>query len=103
MEVTLLHVAGCPNLTVARDRLTEAAELTGGVVRFEEQMVRDHAEAAVLGFTGSPTILIAGTDPFAPDDTTPSVACRLYRTDAGLQGAPSVADVVTVLRHEIGF
>lgn len=103
MEVSLLHVADCPNLTVARDRLTEAAEQVGGVVRFEEQMVRDDAEAAALGFTGSPTILIAGTDPFTPDDTTPSLACRLYRTAAGLQGAPSVADLVTALRREIGF
>lgn len=102
MEVTLLHVADCPNLTVARDRLTEAAEQAGVVVRFEEQMVRDHSEAAALGFTGSPTILIAGTDPFATDDTTPSVACRLYGTDDGVQGAPSVADLVKVLRREIG-
>lgn len=103
MEVTLLHVTGCPNLTVARDRLTEAAEQAGVVLRFQEQVVRDNSEAAALGFTGSPTILIAGTDPFATADTAPSVACRLYSTDDGVQGAPSVADLVEVLRREIGF
>ncbi len=97
MEITLLHVADCPNLAVARDRVTEAAERAGVVVRFEERVVLDSSEAVELGFTGSPTVLIDGADPFATADSTPSVACRLYATDDGVQGAPSVEDLVKVL------
>jgi len=99
MEIMLLYVADCPNLALARERVREAATKVGLVVRVEERLVSDSAEAAELGFTGSPTILIDGTDPFATVDTKPSVACRLYATGEGVQGAPSVNDLVRVLRR----
>jgi len=44
------------------------------------------------GLGGSPTFLVDGVDPFPVGDGT-SWACRLYRTEAGLQGAPSVAQL----------
>ena len=99
MEITLLHVADCPNLGLARDRVTQAAEQAGLVVRVHERLVSDLAEVAGLGFTGSPTILIDGADPFATADTIPSVSCRLYATDDGVQGAPSIEDLVKVLKR----
>ena len=55
-------------------------------------------DAAVEGFHGSPTILIDGTDPFPVADGT-TVASRLYFTDAGLEGAPSVRQLEEVLRR----
>jgi len=99
VEITLLHVADCPNLGLARDRVTQAAEQAGLVVRVHERLVSDLAEVAGLGFTGSPTILIDGVDPFATADTIPSVACRLYVTDDGVQGAPSIEELVKVLQR----
>ena len=98
MEIMLLYVVDCPNLALARERVREAATKVGLVVRVEERLVSDSAEAAELGFTGSPTILIDGTDPFATRREA-SVACRLYATGEGVQGAPSVNDLVRVLRR----
>lgn len=90
MEITLRHVADCPNLALARDRVIVAAEQAGLEVTIDEQLVRDPFEAARTGLTGSPTILIDGADPFATAGATLSVVCRLYRTSDGVQGAPTV-------------
>lgn len=97
-EITLLHVPDCPNLALARDRVVEAAEQAGVGVRVEERLVFGLSDAAELGFTGSPTILVDGVDPFADTGSVPSMACRLYRTDEGVQGAPSVEALVRVLQ-----
>ena len=96
MGITLLHVPDCPNLSLARDRVIEAAERAGVGVRVEERLVHGLSDAAELGFTGSPTILVDGVDPFAGTDLVPSMACRLYSTDEGVQGAPSVEALVRV-------
>jgi len=62
----------------------------------EEVEVATHEDAQRLGMHGSPTILVNGSDPF-PSEDDPSVACRLYRTADGVEGAPSVAELVEVL------
>lgn len=98
MEITLQHVADCPNLALARDRLREATERVGRDVHVTERLVHDPAEAEVLGFIGSPTILIDGVDPFTATDTTPSLACRRYANRQGVEGAPTVEDLVEALR-----
>ncbi|MFF0446266.1 alkylmercury lyase family protein [Streptomyces sp. NPDC004609] len=67
------------------------------IVRIE---VTDPAEAARLGMTGSPTVLIDGTDPFTTPGTPASVSCRLYRgPDGTVDGAPSVPE----LRRALGL
>lgn len=94
----MLHVADCPNLSVVRDRINQAVARAALEVTVEERLVRDSAEAANLGFTGSPTILVEGVDAFAVPGSIPSLSCRLYRSDAGLQGAPTVEALLEVLR-----
>src|SRR4051794_14140426 len=50
------------------------------------------------GMTGSPTLLIDGTDPFARPGSEPSLSCRLYPSENGrVEGAPSVDDLRRVL------
>jgi hypothetical protein len=98
MEITLLHVADCPNLALARDRVSEAAQRVGRDVRVTERLVCDPAEAEELGFIGSPTILVDGVDPFISASTTPALACRRYATSDGMQGAPTVGELVEALR-----
>jgi len=97
MKVTVLHVADCPNVAVALERTRAAAAELGLEVDLDEILVEDESEAARLGFAGSPTILIDGDDRFAEGTADPSLACRLYRTPSGLQGAPSVANLAVAL------
>lgn len=63
-----------------------------------EAEVRSADEVAHLGVRGSPTVLVDGRDPFADDVAGPSLSCRLYDNGVGLEGAPSVARLVEVLR-----
>ena len=97
MNVELLYVPECPNVTVARDRVVEAAKRLGLEAIIIERVVADEAEAIKAGMRGSPTIRIEGRDVAAGDDTPGSMSCRLFLTDSGIDGAPSVEDLVTAL------
>ncbi|GAA2628289.1 organomercurial lyase [Streptomyces vastus] len=96
MLITVLTVPDCPHAPVARERIEQALEGRAAEMEFVE--VADEAQAARLGMTGSPTVLIDGTDPFAVPGAAASVSCRLYRApDGRTEGAPSVADLQRAL------
>ncbi|GAA3835128.1 hypothetical protein GCM10022403_079870 [Streptomyces coacervatus] len=89
MEIEVLVVPGCPHRQLVEERLRLALDDAGlDVTGFTTRVVADQGEAERCGLTGSPTILIDGCDPFAEPGTTPSHACRMYRTPHGLAGAP---------------
>lgn len=96
MDIVLLHVSDCPNVGLARERVAEASKRAGVEVHVEEVLVADASEAEALGFSGSPTILLDGSDPFATGGGS-SLACRLYRTADGVEGSPTVEALVAVL------
>lgn len=90
MRITVLTVPGCPNAAPAVERVTAA--LAGRAADVALVEVHDQDQAAARGMTGSPTILLDGTDPFAPPGSAPSVSCRLYRDlDGTVSGTPSEA------------
>jgi hypothetical protein len=90
MTLTLLTVPGCPHAATFEERL--AAALAGHPdVVVHRREIADEREAAEVGMHGSPTLLVDGTDPFAPPGQPPSLACRLYRDASGqAETAPSV-------------
>jgi hypothetical protein len=88
MKIEILHVPDCPNLGLLDERLRQAISPAEVAYR----VVADVDTAAATGMTGSPTLLLDGTDPFARPDLNPSLSCRLYPHDDGhVEGAPSVA------------
>ncbi|WP_406118003.1 DsbA family protein [Streptomyces sp. NBC_00989] len=94
MEIEILVVPDCPNQQLTEKRLRQALDDAGlKEATFTTRVVADQAEAEQSGFTGSPTIVIDGRDPFAEPGTTPSLSCRIYRTPGGLAGAPDVAQL----------
>lgn len=99
MDVTLLTLDGCPNAVIARQRLTEAFDRLGLDPAAITYATVDSGDAAErLGFRGSPSILINGTDHFAGHDSPVGLSCRIYRTDTGIDGAPSVDQLTALLR-----
>jgi hypothetical protein len=67
VRLQILHVPDCPNVAVLAARLDEV--LAGRVdVEVEQRVVADQDEAGAAGMTGSPTLLVDGTDPFAVPD-----------------------------------
>ncbi|MDA8345385.1 MAG: hypothetical protein M0Z66_07865 [Thermaerobacter sp.] len=99
MDVEIVYFDGCPNWQLARQRVLEALTAVGRsdtAVRLH--LVENPTEAQEAGMHGSPTILVDGKDPFpkAADDVW---SCRLYQSDSGFEGAPSVSALVGVLRQ----
>lgn len=98
MDVRLLYFDGCPNWTVAEERLRAALARVGLDRESIQRVPVDTPEDAErLGFIGSPTILLDGRDPFATGAEQPGLACRVFSTPDGLAGAPTLAQLVQAL------
>lgn len=98
MRAELLYFDGCPNWIVAEERLVEAAQLVSrDDLTVHRRKVDTEHDAVAMGFTGSPTILIDGRDPFATGDEQVGLACRVYSTPNGLAGSPSLEQMIEVL------
>lgn len=102
MDVELLYVERCPSVAVARQRLAEAARRASVDIVVRERVVGDEAEAAALGMRGSPTVLVKGADVSGEPDHDPSLSCRLYLGDRGLDGAPAVEEIAAALTRASG-
>ncbi len=82
-RIELLWWEGCPSHHDASEMLAEVLEELGRhEVSVVEREVRTPAEAAALGFPGSPTFQVGGSDLF-PSDAAPALSCRVYRTTDG--------------------
>lgn len=91
--MTLRYFDGCPNWQIAREQLKDALRALGRDDQVELERVESDEEAERLSFRGSPTILIDGHDPFAVEDAPVGLSCRIYLTDSGYNGSPSVAQL----------
>lgn len=83
MDVVLQYLDGCPHWIDARSLITEALETVGENTELVVRRIETPGDAVAAGFTGSPTILINDTDPFAVDRAEPGLAFRLYPTPDG--------------------
>jgi len=98
-QVTIRYFDGCPNWKIALDRVHEALEQveeTGAELVLEK--IETYQQAEQVSFLGSPSVLIGGRDPFADSDSRVGLSCRVFRTESGTEGAPSVHQIVEVLR-----
>jgi hypothetical protein len=86
----------CPHHALAVARLHEAARITGVGLAVHEVRASSVPEAKRPPCGGSPSIHIDGTDLFSG---SAEPACRVYVTDSGLEGAPSVTQLVEALRR----
>jgi hypothetical protein len=108
--VELLWWDGCPSTERARRELRGALDdvgLTATEIGLRE--IRTDAEAQADGFTGSPTILIDGTDveatlgEEAPAPAEPAgLGCRVYRRhDGRISPTPDPEDLRDALRRAL--
>jgi len=97
-HIVIRYFDGCPHWRLAAERVRDALQLAGLTdATVEHEPVETMEDAIRTGFRGSPTILVDGTDPWAEGDAPIGLACRIYRTEAGPQGAPTVAELRAVL------
>ena len=97
MTVTLLYFPGCPNWQTAEANMRLALAEDRGAVVVRRRVVDTVEDAERLGFRGSPTVLVDGRGPVAEPGASPGLSCRVYRTDAGVAGAPTVAQLRTAM------
>ena len=98
MDITVQYFDGCPNWQVADERLHSAlSELGIPATDVAYEVVDTPEKAAATGFHGSPTILVDGRDPFAEPGSPIGLSCRLFTTDDGLAGSPTVGQLVKVI------
>jgi hypothetical protein len=100
MDIQVLTVADCPHRAeaVARLRTALAATRTEAAV-VSERVIANQAQAVAAGMNGSPTILVDGVDLFAVEPAEPSVSCRLFPSQAGHEGAPTVDALIDALTN----
>ncbi len=98
VKVTLQYFPGCPNWRAAEAQVCRALELLGlprGALALQVVLTPEDAEA--VGFRGSPTVLVDGVDPFADLSAPVGLSCRLFPTEEGLAGSPTLAQLLTAL------
>lgn len=88
-QITLQYFDGCPNWETT-DRILTALLAEGWDITVTHELIDSHEKAVERRFHGSPTVLIDGVDPFADDDAPPALACRIYQTETGQAGSPSI-------------
>lgn len=99
-KVELLYFEGCPNFEAARELVERVAAEEGVEHDLRLVEVTSAEDAERLRFLGSPSVRVNGQDvePEAGARGTFVLACRVYRTDAGLQGTPREEWVRAALR-----
>jgi hypothetical protein len=98
LEIRLQYFEACPHWRLAEQRLRAAlADAGRAETKVRRQRVETPTEAAAVGFGGSPTVLVDGRDPFAAGSAPEGLTCRRYRTERGMEGAPSVAQLRAVI------
>jgi hypothetical protein len=104
VKIELLYFDGCPNHETLLPRLRELLEQAHVATEVELVSVPDDAAAERERFLGSPTLRVDGRDveQGAELRTDFGLKCRLYRTEAGLTGAPPDAWVLNALRQPDG-
>lgn len=98
IDVEFLYFESCPNWKATNTALAQAATVEGATLLINYRDVSTPEEAERLGFLGSPTVLIDGTDPFSREGEPVGLACRIHIASDGTIGARSMEEFRAVLR-----
>lgn len=93
MKIQFLYFEGCPSYKNGLENLKQALKELNLPEDFEMINVDSDEKTKEYQFIGSPTIRINGKDidPRAREaKITGYRACRIYQTEEGIQGAPTV-------------
>jgi hypothetical protein len=102
MKITIQYFDGCPHWKLAEERVQSVLRgMARDDVSLEHQLIDSPEAATRFGFHGSPTILIDGRDAFATGAEQIGMSCRVYRTDEGPQGAPTVAELQRLFSRDL--
>ena len=91
MKIEVLYFEGCPNHVPAVEMIREILRSLGRVDEIHEVEVRTQAQAVAMGFVGSPSIRVNGSDIelWARTAKTFGLSCRTYLNGLSQAGVPA--------------
>lgn len=95
-RLVLQYFDGCPNWETLRGHLATLID-EGLDATVEYELIDSHDKAVEREFLGSPTVLVDGADPFSDPTAQPGLACRVYHTERGPAGSPSLGQLRTAI------
>ena len=100
MKTELFYFDDCPSYVQAAGNLREALRLEGLPTAPEMVRITSEEDAVQKRFIGSPTIRIDGVDLEGPEaeDKGYGYGCRVYSSDQGYTGWPTVEQIRGALR-----
>jgi hypothetical protein len=90
-----------PELVDRGQRLPQALDAVGFQHRYHVRRRGDRRQAATVGFAGSSTFRVDGSDLFDQDAGGGALTCRVYATPGGLVGVPTDEDLVMALGRRL--
>ena len=96
MEIMLQYFDDCPNWRVT-DRHLSTLVGEGLDATVALQRIENFNNAIEHGFRGSPTVLIDGVDPFTHNEAPWGLSCRIYDTESGPAGSPTLEQLRAVI------
>lgn len=93
MKVELLYFEGCPSWKTSLKNLREALSAAQVEAEIQLLLIDNDAQAAQERFLGSPSFRLDGQDLWPEQRESYHLGCRVYATEEGLRGSPSVAEL----------
>jgi len=90
MEINLLYFDGCPSWKKALSQLQIAALKEKLDTQINLIEVKSAQEATDVNFLGSPSFQVNGQDLWPEGRQSYSMNCRVYKTNEGLIGWPTI-------------
>ena len=90
MDITLQYFDDCPHWKTMDRHLKTLIDARSVDATVHYQLIDTPETAAEHGFRGSPTVLIDGADPFADPGAPVGLSCRVYITENGAAGSPTL-------------
>ncbi len=99
-NVELIVDRNCPNVDAAREQLTRALVAAQAPAVWREWDREDPDAPGYVRQYGSPTILVNGRDVSGDGTESQSNCCRVYQTQDGIRGVPTVVMIVAALESD---
>jgi copper chaperone CopZ len=101
MKIEVLYFEGCPNHSVAVERIEEILREEGIAAEVSGVNIRDASTAEGVGFLGSPSIRVNGVDvePEARSVREYGMMCRTYMVNGRREGLPSREMIQQAIRE----
>jgi hypothetical protein len=89
-EIELLYFDGCPSWQNALDNLHQVIETEDLPCQVRLIEITTPRQAQAERFLGSPSFRLNGVDMWPETRTRYNMSCRVYQTNQGMRGSPTV-------------